>query len=103
MNLVAKEYVATHTDEDGVLVLSEFAGAGDEMKEGAVLVNPYSIEDMVTALEWALTMSPEERIRRMKLMRDVVKKHDINYWLTSIVARTLKTSSLSRPSTGDLA
>jgi trehalose-6-phosphate synthase len=48
-------------------------------------------------------MSPEERIRRMKLMRDVVKKHDINYWLTSIVARTLKTSSLSRPSTGDLA
>ena len=102
MNLVAKEYVATHTDDDGVLVLSEFAGAGDEMKDGAVLVNPYSVQDMVTALEWALTMSPEERSRRMKLMREVVKKHDINYWLTSIVARTLEMSSLSRPATGDV-
>lgn len=103
MNLVAKEYVASHTDDDGVLILSEFAGAGDEMKDGAVLVNPYSVRDVVTALEWALTMSPEERSRRMKLMRDVVRRHDINYWLTSIVARTLETSSLSESAAGELA
>lgn len=104
MNLVAKEYVASHTDDDGVLILSEFAGAGDEMKDGAVLVNPYSIMEIVTAMEWALTMAPEERSRRMKIMRDVVRKHDINYWLTSIVSRTLETSSLSMSSpTGDAA
>ncbi|RKY29540.1 MAG: trehalose-6-phosphate synthase [Planctomycetota bacterium] len=81
MNLVAKEYVASHGDEDGVLILSRFAGAARELKVGALLVNPYSIEQISDALYRALTMNPRERRRRMLRMRRVVKKNDINNWL----------------------
>jgi trehalose 6-phosphate synthase len=88
MNLVAKEFVACHVEDDGVLVLSEFAGAASEL-HSALLVNPYSIPDMAVALEWALTMAPEERQRRMKTMRERVIRYDIRAWLHSMIEDAL--------------
>ena len=62
MNLVAKEYVASRVDDDGVLVLSEFAGAADELQE-AVSVNPYDVDGLTAAMRQALEMPPAERQR----------------------------------------
>jgi trehalose 6-phosphate synthase len=86
MNLVAKEYVAAQDPEDpGVLVLSRFAGAARQMTE-AVIVNPYSREEMSEALHIALTMSLEERIRRWKALMDGVRRADVKAWRDSFVA-----------------
>jgi trehalose 6-phosphate synthase len=81
MNLVAKEYVAAQDPDDpGVLVLSRFAGAAEQMKD-ALLVNPHSAEEISDALRRALSMPRDERIRRWKnLMADVVQR-DVLWWL----------------------
>ena len=68
MNLVAKEFVAARDDEDGVLILSTFAGASRELVE-ALLVNPFDIGETADAIRVALEMSRDERRQRMKLMR----------------------------------
>ncbi|WP_258359062.1 alpha,alpha-trehalose-phosphate synthase (UDP-forming) [Moorella sulfitireducens] len=81
LNLVAKEYVASRYDGSGVLVLSRFAGAARELK-GAVLVNPYDIEGMAMILNRALTMDRAEQEKRMRLMQEKVRRHDIRWWLT---------------------
>ena len=86
MNLVAKEFVAARPDEDGVLVLSEFAGAASELAE-AVLVNPYDIERTAGALYRALTMPPEERRTRMATLRQRVMTHDVHGWARSFLSR----------------
>ena len=62
MNLVAKEFVASREDNDGVLMLSSFTGAARELTS-ALLVNPFSVDEMAEALRQALTMAPEERSR----------------------------------------
>jgi trehalose-6-phosphate synthase len=80
MNLVAKEYVASRVDEDGVLVLSEFAGSAQELKE-ALIVNPYDIEDTVDKLNIGIRMRPKERTRRMKIMRERVRRHNVYNWV----------------------
>jgi trehalose 6-phosphate synthase len=80
MNLVAKEYVAAQDEEDpGVLVLSEFAGAAEDLVE-ALLVNPYDIDDMAAALQRALTMSLEERQSRHAALKKRVWARDVNQW-----------------------
>lgn len=79
MNLVCKEFVATRYDEDGVLVLSEFAGAAVQLHD-AVIANPYSNRSMDAALVGALSMEPLERKRRMKQLRLAVKADDICSW-----------------------
>lgn len=79
LNLVAKEYVASRPDEDGVLVLSEFAGAATELG-GAVLTNPYSPDDMDRALTTALDMPPVERQARMRRLRAQVRGFDVHRW-----------------------
>lgn len=79
MNLVAKEYVASRFDNDGVLVLSEFAGASDELKR-AVLVNPHDIEGLKDAMMSAIEMSPAERATRMRSMRKRVFEDDVEKW-----------------------
>jgi trehalose 6-phosphate synthase/phosphatase len=84
MNLVAKEFVACRGDEDGVLVLSEFAGAADELTD-AVIVNPYDVDGVADALNDALSMSGVERRRRMRRLRDVVFRHDIGRWAAGFV------------------
>ena len=79
MNLVAKEYVACRFENDGALVLSEFAGAAEELRQ-AWLVNPYDLNGMKAALLDAYRSSPEELGRRMKAMRHTVLTHDVAAW-----------------------
>ena len=79
MNLVAKEFAAVRSDEDGVLVLSELAGASEELIE-AVLVNPYSVDDLATAMATALDMPREERQRRMRALRERVARGASTNW-----------------------
>lgn len=83
MNLVAKEYCASSLDEDGVLVLSEFAGAAAQLQDGALLVNPYDAVGTAGALHRALTMGEGERRERMRGLREVVRREDIHGWLDS--------------------
>jgi len=80
MNLVAKEFCAARPDEEGVLILSEFAGSAPELRE-ALIVNPYDIEGMADAIEYALEMPVEERRKRMRSMRAQVKAHDVHWWV----------------------
>jgi trehalose 6-phosphate synthase/phosphatase len=84
MNLVAKEFVACRTNDDGVLVLSEFAGAAAELC-GAVVVNPYDVDAVADAIQRALVMSAEERRARMRKLRRRVHEHDVHSWATNFV------------------
>jgi trehalose-6-phosphate synthase len=79
MNLVAKEFVAARVDGEGVLVLSEFAGAAQELRQ-ALLVNPHDLDGMAGAFERALRMPREERRRRMSGLRRKVAKYDVHMW-----------------------
>jgi trehalose 6-phosphate synthase/phosphatase len=84
MNLVCKEFVASRVDEDGVLVLSEFAGAADELRD-ALIVNPYDVDQMAEAMHTALQMPGLERRRRMRAMRSVVTSHDVHRWAATFL------------------
>ena len=86
MNLVAKEYCACRTDEDGALILSQFAGAAEQLKPDALLVNPYDVEQMADTIWTAFRMSEEERSARMKRMRRVVRKENVFWWVDSFLA-----------------
>ncbi|CAM3082693.1 bifunctional alpha,alpha-trehalose-phosphate synthase (UDP-forming)/trehalose-phosphatase [Corallococcus sp. ZKHCc1 1396] len=86
MNLVAKEFCSARPDEDGVLVLSEFAGAASEMRD-ALLVNPYDVEGMADAIEEALEMPKPERQQRMRCLRTGVKERDVHWWVASFLDR----------------
>ena len=79
MNLVAKEFVASRTRDDGVLILSEMAGAARELPE-ALIINPNSREEMAEAIQQALTMPEEEQGERIRAMRDSVQKYDVHRW-----------------------
>lgn len=79
MNLVAKEYVACTVDEDGVLVLSEFAGAADELKN-ALLINPHDIDGLKAAMLTAVHMSKRERLTRMRALRRRLSENDVARW-----------------------
>ncbi len=85
MNLVAKEYVAAHTVGDGVLILSEMAGAAEEMKE-AVQVNPYDVDRVADAIRRALLMTETERRSRMVALRHRVRSGDVQTWVRNFVA-----------------
>jgi trehalose 6-phosphate synthase/phosphatase len=84
MNLVAKEFIASRADGDGVLLLSEFAGASAQLPE-AVSVNPYAIDEMAVAMKQALTMERGERRRRMCALRARVAAQDITWWASSFM------------------
>lgn len=79
MNLVAKEFVAARDDEDGVLILSTFAGASRELVE-ALLVNPFDVSETAAAIQTALDMPRDERRERMRLMRWTVKENNVYRW-----------------------
>jgi len=79
MNLVAKEFVAARTDDGGVLVLSEFAGAAEELIE-ALIVNPYDVDETAEAMHTALVMPQNERAQRMRALRARVTTHDVARW-----------------------
>jgi trehalose 6-phosphate synthase len=85
MNLVAKEYVAAQDDDDpGVLILSSFAGAAEELKE-ALIVNPYDIDEVAAALQTAITMPLKERKKRHKALLARVRGHDARHWQDSFL------------------
>ena len=86
MNLVAKEFVACQVDENGVLVLSRFTGAAEEIAE-AVLINPFNVGGFADGIREALEMEPGERRRRMRAMRTQLHKSTIFDWLEAILAR----------------
>jgi trehalose 6-phosphate synthase len=92
MNLVAKEFVASRADEDGVLVLSKFAGAGNELTD-ALQINPFSIEEGAGAYAAALQMPREERRRRMHKMRRIVRENNIYQWALDIISELAITTS----------
>jgi trehalose 6-phosphate synthase/phosphatase len=79
MNLIAKEYVATKTDGKGVLIISEMAGAVEELRE-AIIVNPNSIEEIAEALKKALVMPEDEQVRRNRIMQERLSNYDIKVW-----------------------
>jgi len=89
MNLVAKEYVSAHSDEDGVLVLSQFAGSARELTE-AVFINPYDCEQFSGSIYQALMMPEEERHRRMAKMRQTVHENNIFRWAGKFISGLLK-------------
>lgn len=82
MNLVAKEFVASRTDESGVLVLSEFTGAANELTD-AVLVNPHDIDGVAAAISAGLSMDKGEQTARMRRLREVVRNNDVYRWARS--------------------
>lgn len=84
MNLVAKEYVATKTDLNGVLILSRFTGAARELLD-ALQINPYSIEEFTAAIKLAIEMTPAEKRKRMENMRNVIKENNVYRWAGNII------------------
>lgn len=91
MNLVAKEFTASRNQNDGVLILSRFAGASQEL-QGAIIVNPYDVEKSADSIKTALEMTTEEQQQRMKQMRQVIVGHNIYSWAATIL-RTMATIS----------
>lgn len=85
MNLVAKEFCAAQVDERGVLIVSEFAGASPELRHGAVLVNPNDFLGVAQAIRDVSRMTQEEKRNRMRLLRDIVKDHNVHRWARSFV------------------
>ena len=84
MNLVAKEFIAARNHNDGVLILSRFAGASQEL-HGALIINPYDIEQTADAIKMALEMSSEQQTLKMKQMRRMIMNHNVYSWASNIL------------------
>jgi len=89
MNLVAKEFIASRAEGKGVLILSRFTGAFRELPE-ALGINPFSVEDIASAIHTALELSAAEQVRRMKQMRDHVAFHNVYRWGWKVLATLLR-------------
>lgn len=85
MNLVAKEYVACNIEKNGVLILSEFAGASSQLHDQALLVNPYDTEGVADTIFRALNMPAEERAQRIWHMQQQVKHYGIFWWVQTFL------------------
>jgi trehalose 6-phosphate synthase len=96
MNLVAKEYCACRVDENGVLILSQFAGAAEQLKTGALLVNPYDVEEVADTVLKAFRMTDAERAARMKRMRRVVREENVFRWVDSFLRVGTKLAARSK-------
>jgi alpha,alpha-trehalose-phosphate synthase [UDP-forming]/trehalose-phosphatase len=93
MNLVAKEFAASQVDEKGILILSELAGAAEEL-DGAVLVNPYDTENFSDSINVTLRMPDEEKSNRMKTLRKQISDNDIYKWILDILYEVAAISSI---------
>ena len=89
MNLVAKEFVASRFDNDGVLILSPFAGAALELTQ-SLIVNPYATEEMAEAIRDAVTMPEQERLLRMMHMRAIVRENNIYKWAARLLVELMQ-------------
>ena len=85
MNLVAKEYISSKTDMNGVLILSCFTGAARELDQ-ATLINPYDTEKFADSIKEALEMDREEKTSRMKKMRETISENTIYHWAEKIIS-----------------
>jgi trehalose 6-phosphate synthase len=104
MNLVAKEYCACSIDQNGVLILSQFAGAAEQLKHDALLVNPYDVEEVADAILKAFRIREAERNTRMRRMRRAVRKENVFWWVDSfleaggnIARRSMRSLKTARP------
>jgi len=86
MNLVAKEYCACQIEGDGVLILSEFAGAAVQMEHDAILVNPYDLDRVADAIREAVSMTREQRRPPMRRLRSIVRREDVFAWVDQFLA-----------------
>jgi len=84
MNLVAKEFIAARDDDQGALILSQFAGASQELRD-ALIVNPYDLEQLADAMHFALVMDPSDRSARMHRLRQAVKEFNIYRWAANLI------------------
>jgi trehalose 6-phosphate synthase/phosphatase len=89
MNLVSKEYCACNVDQDGVLILSEFAGSAAQLHTGAIMVNPHDIEGTADAIHLACTMPLDERRHRMRRLRATVRRENIFWWTDSFLRASI--------------
>lgn len=94
MNLVAKEYCAAQVEEDGVLILSEFAGAAAELETGALPVNPHDIEGTAESIYQAFMMHRDARCKRMRRLRHIIHRYDVFQW----AKRFLTMATAQKPS-----
>jgi trehalose 6-phosphate synthase len=85
MNLVAKEYCVCSIEEDCVLILSEFAGAAEQLGRDALLVNPYDIRGVAEAIRTAYAMPQASRVARMRALRRSIRRHDVFWWVDSFL------------------
>jgi trehalose 6-phosphate synthase len=97
MNLVAKEFAASRADEDGVLILSSFTGAARELTS-ALLINPFSADQVADAIHRALTMPKTERKQRMSSLRSVIREHNIYTWAAGLMRTLMQVEALDRAS-----
>jgi trehalose 6-phosphate synthase len=88
MNLVAKEFLAARADEEGMLILSRFAGAANELRD-ALIINPYASDEIADAIHFAIEMHPYERRRRMRWMRQHVKEQNIYRWAGTLIGELI--------------
>jgi alpha,alpha-trehalose-phosphate synthase [UDP-forming] len=85
MNLVAKEFISSRVDEDGVLILSRFTGAARELTD-ALLINPYATDDFAESIKKAIEMPKEQRKAKMKKLRRVVEENNIYRWAANVIS-----------------
>jgi trehalose 6-phosphate synthase len=85
MNLIAKEYCASNVNQNGVLILSEFAGAKNQFGDDALLVNPFDEDAFVETIKMAMDMKVQEKQRRMENMQNILKRFDIYWWVGSFL------------------
>ncbi len=94
MNLVAKEFIGSRDDEDGVLVVSQFAGAAQELPE-ALVINPYDVDQCASAIAFALAMAEDERRSRMRSMRAFVQEFNVYRWAGRMLIDAAKVRKLA--------
>lgn len=99
MNLVAKEYCACSTNNKGILILSEFAGAADQLGKDALLVNPYDIDKTADAIYKAFCMDDEERNSRMHNLRTQIRRHNVYRWMQTFLRACRRQHTSSRQTT----
>lgn len=95
MNLVAKEYIACKQEESGVLVLSEFTGAADELQE-AILINPNNLDHIVGAIKQALSMPEKQRKQRLIVMQNRISQYTIQRWSQDMMEQLAQTKNVQK-------
>ena len=103
MNLVAKEFCACTNDNQGILILSKFAGAADQLGKYALLVNPYDIEKTADTIYQAFCMSESEQFWRMTALRGQIRRNDVHLWLKTFIAALNRDSEEAKKISSPLA